>query len=319
MKTIAIDLGGTRIKIGLIEEGHLLCSAIINAPDEKGFMESLPSLENKINELLTKHTIKISELGGLGFSMPGIVDPVRMKLISVNEKYNHAVGYDFKTWAKEKWGLPLVLENDARAATVGEWQSGAGKGKDSMVMVTIGTGIGTSAVMNGKVLLGKHFQAGCLGGHFTIDFKGSLCNCGNVGCVESAASSWSLPEIVKQYPLYPESRLSATNNIDYRQVFEMAGKNDPLAMEVVLHSLNAWSACIINLIHAYDPEIVVVGGGIMQSGDKILPHITGKVHAHAWTPWGKPEIVPAKYKDEAALFGIDFLLRKYLRKEEIYI
>src|SRR3990170_7444612 len=101
-----------------------------------------------------------------------------------------------KGWAMERWGVPLVLENDARAALVGEWQYGAGKDCDNVVLITLGTGVGTAALINGKLLHGKHFLAGSLGGHMSINLHGDVCNCGNLGCVESEASTWALQKLV---------------------------------------------------------------------------------------------------------------------------
>ena len=95
------------------------------------------------------------------------------------------------TGLKQNWNVDFFIDNDARLAAVGEWKYGAGKDTDNLVVMTIGTGIGTSVIMNGKLLRGKHFQAGCLGGHFSVKYNGSMCTCGNSGCVEAYASTWS--------------------------------------------------------------------------------------------------------------------------------
>ena len=310
--TIAIDLGGTRIKIGLIKMGKLIEGSVLDAFSSHGFMARLLAIENEIDRLIFVNHLVKEEINGIGICLPGIADSTEMKLISINEKFNDAVDFDFRKWTFNKWGLPVFIENDARAALVGEWKYGAGKGYENLVMVTLGTGFGGAAIIEGKVIRGKHFQAGCLAGHSTINYKGKICNCGNIGCVESEASTWRLPEMVKNNPLFSESKLALVETIDYSKVFPLADEGDILAIEILNQSLNVWSAGIINQIHAYDPEMVVIGGGIMKSGSQILPYIKSMVEKYAWIPWGKVKVVQANDLDWAALKGISFLLEEML-------
>lgn len=307
---ISVDLGGTRIKIGIVQQGKLLCHTLTDAFSDKGLLLRLPVIEEVISQLLAEQNLSLKEVGGIGISIPGIVDSQRMKLLSVNQKFNDAVDFDFPAWARLKWDLPLIMENDARCALAGEWKFGAGRGFENLVMVTFGTGIGGATIMEGKLLRGAHFQAGCLGGHFTIDYRGDTCNCGNIGCVESVASSWRLPEKALNHALSEKSKLTKSDSIDYKLVFEYYKAGDILARELVHDSLEAWSAGIISLIHAYDPELVVLGGGIMKSHEIILPFVREKVERHAWTPWGKVQVVCAENPDWGALQGLDYLLNE---------
>jgi len=309
MKQIAVDLGGTRIKIGIIESGIVLSTFLLDSFSDKGLVPRLPHIEEKIISMLKELEISLSDVAGIGISLPGIVDTNLMKLTSINEKFDDAVGFDFVKWAKKTFNLPIFIENDARLALLGEWQYGAGKGCDNLVMITLGTGIGGAALIDGKLLRGKHFQAGCLAGHFTIDYKGPKCNCGNIGCGEQIASTHVLDQIVQSNPLFQSSKLSKAEVIDYKTIFSLATKGDKLASEIVAQSLEAWSAVIISQIHAYDPEKVIIGGGIMRSAPFILPTIIKNVNNRAWTPWGKVEIVEAMHSDFAALYGVEFLIK----------
>jgi glucokinase len=310
MKTIALDLGGTRIKLGIVEEGKLLANSMIEAYSNNGLRPRLQRIEEAVLALIKTLDISLNDISGIGISIPGIVDSRQMKVLSVNEKYFDTVDFDFRKWALDKFNLPIVMENDARAALAGEWQFGAGVGCDNIVMVTLGTGVGGAALIEGKLLRGKHFQAGCLGGHFTINFQGHPCNCGNIGCVETEASSWRLPQQAMDDDAFYQSLLSGTDAIDYEKLFTLAKRNDILADKLVDHSLLAWSCCVLNLIHAYDPEMVIMGGGIMRSEDVILPYIQGHVHKYAWTPWGKVEVKKAKDIDNTALLGTSYLLNQ---------
>lgn len=199
--------------------------------------------------------------------------------------------------------------NDARMALLGEWQHGAGKGCSDLVMVTLGTGIGSAVLIGGELLIGKHFQAGNLGGHFVVNHKGTVCTCGNVGCVEAEASTWRLPSLLEEHPNFYESSMRNEEVLDFRALFHHAGNNDRVAKEVLEHCLSAWAAGIISMIHAFDPELIILSGGIMKSAPVILPVLQEKVNKLAWTPWGKVKLVEARFPDSAALYGADYLVR----------
>jgi len=308
MNIIAIDLGGTYIKVGFISNNHIIDNETISAYSENDFSLTMSRVNKCINALLKRNQRKPAQISGIGISIPGIVDTFQNKVLSVNKKHVTATQFDFNKWSK-KIGIPhLVMDNDARSALLGEWQYGAGKGCDNIVMITLGTGIGGATLINGKLLYGKHFQAGCLGGHFTINYSGNICSCGNVGCVESEASSWKLPELIKNNPLYSNSKWIDETTLDFKTLFEYCRKNEALALQVTQNCLKAWATAAINMIHAYDPETVIFGGGIMSSHDIILPFIKNQTNKYAWTPWGKAAIKKAELENLAALLGLNYLL-----------
>ena len=216
---IGIDLGGTRIKLGLLKNEFLIDKKIIPANSLQGLAANLDSIEAATNELLNRNNINKSELKGVGLAFPGIVNTDTKKIISTNNKYDDATELDIGAWVKEKWEVNFFIDNDARMAAVGEWKFGAGKGIDNLVVVTIGTGIGSSAIIEGKLLRGKHYQAGCLGGHFTINYRGNLCSCGNIGCVEAEASTRSIVQRVKSDIGFKNSALSKVEIIDFLALF----------------------------------------------------------------------------------------------------
>jgi len=301
---VGIDLGGTRIKIGVVSGGVILTRKIVPADAAAGLAASLPVLEREIAGLLAVVHADERALGGIGLAFPGIVDPPGQRILSTNEKYDDAMQVDVADWVKKRWDVPFFIDNDARMAAVGEWKYGAAKDTENMVMMTIGTGIGSSAVIEGRVLRGRHFQAGCLGGHISIRYDGRPCNCGNIGCLEAYGSTWCLASTVRAAGDYSGSVLAAEPVIDFYALFEAAGKGDPLAVRIRQECLDIWSAGVVNLIHAYDPEVVVIGGGVMSRPDEILPHITAKVRGHAWTPWGEVAIRATQLHSDAGISGV---------------
>lgn len=308
MCIVTLDTGGTNIKTALFRKGRMIDSDIIPAHSGTGMRNRLPSIKKSIYNLLDRNDLKIHNLKGLGWAMPGIIDIEKNRVLSINDKFNDTLSLDFSQWTKDELGVPLCMENDARAALAGEWQYGAGKGSDDLVIFTFGTGVGGAALINGTLLYGKHYQAGCLGGHFTIDFDGPLCNCGNVGCVEAIGASWNIGNL--GYLLERNGHESIFR--DFASIFEQYRKGNKAAIRQAGLCMKAWAAGVVNAVHAYDPEKVILSGGVMKSGDIILPFLRDYVKRHAWTPWGKVEIVGAGKPDLSGLLGMHYLVSKKL-------
>jgi len=298
-------MGGTRIKIGLVRRGKLIADASIQASAHISLAGRLVEIADQVDRLLAQTG---STPAGIGIAFPGIVDSVQFKILSRYVKYPDAQEVDLPGWAMRRWGIPLALENDARAALVGEWQYGSGRQAQDLVLITLGTGVGSAVMMEGRMLKGRHFLAGNLGGHMTINLNGGICNCGNIGCLETEGSTWALEGIVKRAPGYEASALSREPEIGFHQVFTHAGQGDALAMDISRQILKAWSLGIINLIHAYDPERVVIGGGVMRSKDKILPVIREMIQKHSWLKDDEPRIVAAEQPDFAGILGMSYLV-----------
>lgn len=305
MLQAALDLGGTRIKFGLISNRQCVVTSSLAIPSSERFATVLPLIEAEIYRMMRESGF--TELDGIGMAFPTIVDSDRMRLLYQYVKYTDANDLDLTTWAKARWNATLVMENDARAALVGEWQFGAGQGVDNLVMVTLGTGVGSAALVNGRLLKGSHYLAGNLGGHQTIRFDGKRCNCGNVGCLESEASSWALPEMIKQHVLYPESLFAQGERSDFEAVFRLATAGDSLAISIRDHCLEVWAAGILNLVYAYDPDRIVIGGGVMHSAELILPFIQQKIAQAAWLPANAIQVVAAQQPDWAGVLGMGYL------------
>lgn len=146
---IAVDLGGTITKVGLLRNGELVDYVKMPSRQDLDMTASLPEIENAIDFLLNSNGVK--RLFGVGIAFPGLVNNKKSIIISTNEKYDDGVELDLDRWADEHWGAPFYIDNDARLAAIGEWQYGSGRGYDSVVMMTIGTGIGSGVIMNGEV------------------------------------------------------------------------------------------------------------------------------------------------------------------------
>lgn len=304
---LGIDMGGTQIKLGIVNEvGELLDTEMLPANSDQSFETRLVELEKDIVRII-KGDYKLQ---GIAIAFPGIVDIDKNKIVSKYVKYADAHKFDLNLWVKNKWNVPLVIENDARAALIGEWQYGAGRGSDNILMVTLGTGMGSAVLIEGKLLRGRNYLAGNLGGHMSIDFEGDECSCGNIGCVETAGSTWALSRNLKKLKNHKSSQLFNLSSFGFKDVFESASGGDEIAGVLKERSLEAWSSGIINLLHAYDPELLIIGGGIMKSKDEIIPFIEKRINQRSWLPENTVEIRTANQTKYAGILGACYLLKK---------
>lgn len=307
MTAVAIDVGGSHLRCGLVSQ-HGISSVFDHAISPKSRLAPLL-------QVLEHHVASFALNGdcrAIVISFPGIVTRDGKVLSTPRGKFEDAPDVDLAGWAKERFGLRLIMENDARMALLGECAAGAARNCTDVVMVMLGTGVGSAVMIHGALLRGAHFQAGCLGGHIPARFDGRPCICGAIGCVEAEASSWALDGIARELHSDGERRLPLPSQLDFATVFRCSAAGDSFMTKVRDRCLNVWSAGIVGLIHAYDPSVVVLGGGVMASADQVIPAVGAYIERHAFTWWGKPELRTAKLGPDAALIGAWPLLQECL-------
>jgi glucokinase len=309
MGIIAIDFGGTRCKAGLVRGGEIQGLRVLDTPRHGSLGQMLPDLHRMIAEITAADDCS-EPVRAVAWALPCIISPDGKNVVRTFGKFEDAPQLDLAAWARDTMGLPLLLENDARAAAIGEWICGAGRGVENMVMVTLGTGVGTGVICEGRPLRGRNGMAGSLGGHTATHVGGLTCPCGVEGCLEAQIATWALPAIIRARPEFPFSPLATEPELDYEAVFRHAAAGDPLAIVLRDRALSGWAALLLNLIHSYDPERIVIGGGIMKGADAILPVLREKVGQQATQPGGTVEIVSAALGDAAALHGAAWLFEK---------
>lgn len=298
MRILAVDLGGSHAACALVEDQAIVARDEITFGDGVALGAILPDIAGVLGRLNEQHDAQ-----GVGFGFCGLVDARNSRVTSTNGKFVDAVNLDLRAWAQSQLDLPLRLENDARMALLGEYSAGAAQGETDVVMFTLGTGIGGVAMMDGRPLQGKHGQAGVLGGHVPVKFNGRKCTCGAIGCAESEAAGWSLPLVCAEWPGFAESALRE-REINFENVFACAAAGDRVALEVQQHCLRVWGATAVAAVHAFDPDVLLYGGGVMKSGDVVIPFIQDYVNRYAWTPWGKPTVRAARLGNDAGLLGV---------------
>lgn len=249
---LAFDLGGTRLKAGLVvgERVEQLVTPFLERTDDAGAVVAQMAA---VGRALAGGR----SLLAVGAAVKGIVSAASGRVLEVNEPLRALSGFDLGAELGRAFGVPIAVENDARLFAYGELAHGAGRGVRNLVGVTLGTGVGVGVVRDGALLAGS---LGILGGHLTVDLDGPRCNCGNVGCVEAFIGT-----------------------ADFNR---------------------ALAAGIVNWVHAYDPELVVIGGGRSRSAELRIGEVSAYVSEHAWTvPRGRVRVELSALGDEAALLG----------------
>jgi glucokinase len=298
--------------LGIVEDGRLLAQEILPAHSDQGLAQALPRIAEVLRRLCRGQGMQPGDCRGLGVGFPALVDSKVGRVLDEYGKYRDAPDLNLRAWARDCFGLPLAIDNDARVALFGEWAFGTGRGSNDLAMITLGTGIGSAVISEGRMLRGPHFQAGNLCGHLVVEANGQECFCGARGCVEAETGSVHLPARALRMPGFAGSLLAREANIDYAAVCRCATAGDQVAAALLARATTHWGMLCVNMINAFDLDRIVIGGGLMASTEMILPPVCAYVDRHARTPWGRAEIVTARDPDHMALLGCEPLVRELI-------
>jgi glucokinase len=307
--TLAADFGGTSIKLGVVREGQVLARNRLPAHADRPMAERLEAVAESWQSMVTDLSLPLAKCDGVGLSLPFLMDPKQPRVLGVFHKYPGAPDIDFGKWARDRLGLPVAIENDLRMALLGEWSTGAAYGHDDAVMIAFGSGIGCAALLNGRLVRGSHHRGGTLLAHTTIAVDSDPGRCGNIGCAEDMACTATLAQVAHAMPGFEQSRLRGADPLDYEAVFRLADEGDAVSQLVVERSLRVWATIALTAAVAYDPSVLVLGGGVMARHEIVIPTI--QEHIARFRPgieWDL-SIVPSQLGDDAALIGCEWLLR----------
>ncbi|WP_309129752.1 ROK family protein [Microbacterium sp.] len=286
---LCIDFGGTEIKLAQIDGARVVASDSIPVRGDASDLAAAAEAARTLGSAGAPTS--------LGIAVPGVVDPATERMLHANAKYDFLNDFDLTAWAAAELNLPAIVENDARAALVGETTAGTAAGTRDAVLVTLGTGIGTAAMIDGVPLRGHSGHAGILGGHVTTDINGPTCPCGNIGCGEALASTWALAQTHPDLAI--RDLFTGDVHADIRDSF-----------------LHVWGATVVTLIHMYDPSVVILSGGILRAGDAVREPIETYVRAHLWPSITPPRFVVPPEPELSVARGLSVLARGATRSPE---
>ncbi len=299
MTVLAYDIGGTRLKAGLVDAGQVAAVAVADTDESAGAAGVLEQLV-----VLGRQVAAGQRVRAVGVSIRGVVDPRSGALIDVNPPLACLVGAPIGPILAAEFQAPVGADNDARMYALGELRHGAGRGVANMVCLTLGTGVGLGVAVGGRMLRGPRGVWGILGGHFTVDMNGPRCSCGNVGCLESLIGAHAFVGYAAERLAAGAPSLLAPDALEPAAIFAAAAAGDALATRTVERFAAVLACGVVSMIHAYDPDLVVLGGGLAGSSEQFLPWLRDYVPTHAWTqPRGRVRLAVSQLGDAAALVG----------------
>ena len=317
--TVGVDIGGTNVRAGLVDEqGNIVSEARRPTRALEGLEISLGMVKEAIREAMDKSKAQPSDIVGIGMGIPGIHRSEEgICVFSPNFK-----GWDNAQIAKpiaDEFDLATYMQNDVATATLGEHQYGAGRGCQQVVMITLGTGIGGGAIVDGQLRLGATERFAEVG-HMMILAGGPKCGCGNHGCWEALAGRDAIIE--RAMCLIQEGKKTSLiaavkGNLDEitpALICQEAEKGDPVARRVIEETGMYVGLGIYNLMVLFDPEVVIVGGGIAQAGPILFDPIERTVRARSHMVSPEAKICPADLGDDAGIIGATVLVRQHLEE-----
>lgn len=313
MYRIGVDLGGTNIATGVIDENYkIIGRGKVKTRAPRPAEAIFDSIKEAVDMAVVNAGISYDEIISVGIGTPGSVNKDTGAIeFSNNLKFHNVPA---KEMLEERLKKPVYLENDANAAALGEAVAGSGHGVKNFVAITLGTGVGSGIVIDGKIYRGSNFCGGEMG-HMVINVDGIPCNCGRKGCWEKYASATALvSQAVEAMHSHKDSLLWQTcdgdlNKVDGRSIFEALDLGDKTAKDVIDRYLYYVSIGIANVVNALQPETVCVGGGISGQGEKILQPIRDIVKAERYSVYAEKQanIVPALLGNDAGIIGAALL------------
>jgi glucokinase len=314
MYYVGADLGGTKIAVGIVDEdGQLIYKDSIPAKKERPSEEIINDLARLCVKVLEVNKIPLSDVVSIGIGSPGSCDFENgIVIYSNNLKFNNVPIRDL---VKKVIDLPVYVDNDANCAAYGESVAGACADYRDSITITLGTGVGSGIIIDGKIVRGCDGSAGELG-HHAIRAGGELCSCGRRGCWEAYASATALIRDAQiAAARNPESLLYKTVDgelglITGKIVFDAADCNDKTAKEVVSSYIEYIAEGLANVVSIFSPDIIAIGGGISAQGERILAPVREKVKSLVYGNILNTKIVAAELGNDAGIIGAAFLGRK---------
>ncbi len=274
---VGVDIGGTTIKLAIIDTyGEIITKWEIPTNTEEEGKKIPEEISSAIFSKIAEIDASREQLAGIGVGAPGFID---METGLIYQAVNIGwTNFPLKDLLEAETGLPVVVDNDANLAALGEMWRGAGEGARNLLAVTLGTGVGGGVIANGQILHGVNGMAGEIGHITSIAQGGALCNCGKTGCLETIASATGIARIAtEKLQNYPESELAKIFNqvgkLTAKDVFDNAKSEEPLSLEVINEISFYLGLAIANLANALNPEKIVLGGGVSKAGDFLLNSI----------------------------------------------
>ena len=310
---IGIDVGGTNVKIALVDDrGKIIYSNSVPTRAEMGYEYTVNNIKQAIYDLMKETKLTTKDIEGIGFGFPGQVD-YKAGIVRNAPNIPGWVEVPIAKLIEDEFKIPTRVDNDVRCAALGELNYGAGKGCENLICITVGTGIGSGLIINGKLVRGATNAAGEIC-HIKLQIHyGPICGCGDTGCLEAFASGPSIVAMAEDYIRGGKStkfrEMASGGEISPYIVCEAAKAGDPVAKRIFTimgEYIGIGLASVVNLLN---PEKIIVGGGVADAGDLLLDPLRETLKKRAMKIAGAAvEVVPAQLGNTAGVIGASLLI-----------
>jgi glucokinase len=301
----AADLGGTNLRSATVDEnGRIHFRLKQNTPQADEAEAIVRALVIAVREGKAQSEALGSHLSAVSVVVPGSVN-VEKGVVVKAPNLPCLNGFHLTEALSSELNLPAIIENDANAAAVGEMWQGAGKGQRTIVCVTLGTGVGGGIILDGKLWRGVNDSAAEIG-HMCVDpFGGVACQCGSRGCLEVYASATAIVRMAREAgPRHPNSRLISQEKLTAEKIYWAGMKGDELALEAFRRMGVFLGIGLANLINILNPEMIVIGGGVVSAWELFAQHMQREIAERAFpVPAMEVKVVPGECGDDAGLLG----------------
>ncbi len=304
---IGIDVGGTFVKAGIVDEnGNIVADGKIASECDKGGNKLAENAATLVMRLLEKSGISKDQIVGAGMGFPGFIDSKNGIVVYSNNV--RLSDFPVVEIMQAKLGLKVKVANDANVAALGEKMFGAGKEYNDMVMITLGTGVGAGIIIDGKLFEGNR-SAGAEIGHMLLVHGGEQCTCGRKGCFEAYSSATALiRDTGRAMQNHKDSlmwEIGSIDNVTGKTPFDYA-KKDKYAAEVVNNYIEMLGSALTDIANIFRPEAIIIGGGVCAQGDNLIVPLKQKIQSELFgADFGSPEVVLriAELGNKAGLLG----------------
>lgn len=308
-----VDLGGTKLSAGLFSrQGKQIDKLEINEhrdKDNDGVTEAIIAL---VNEIQSRNRIRGEDIEGIGV---GVAAHIRFKEGLIITSSNFRIpfkNYPMREKIQDRFDAPVILDNDANAQAFGEFVFGAGRGRRNMVFVTVSSGIGAGIIIDGRLLRGMTGTAGEIGHTITQFESDQRCTCGNRGCLMAQSSGLFFPSLFRKKMEEGKStglKAADVQGIDGRAIARGYQEGDPICTEIFHESARMIGIGIYNIFQMLNPEVVIIGGGLMNLGEQYMEEVRSTFYAYVRDMmYDRMEIIPAELKGDSGLVGAAALL-----------
>ena len=309
---IGVDVGGTNVKIALVDkEGSIVYSNTTPTRTEMGYEYTISNIKQAIIDLMKETKTDKTTIEGIGFGFPGQID-CDAGVVRVSPNIPGWINVPIAKIIEKEFGITTKVDNDVRCAALGELAFGAGKGCKNLICITVGTGIGSGLIINGKLVRGADNAAGEIG-HIKLQMHdGPICGCGDSGCLEAFASGPSIVAMAQEYILGGKStkyRELANPEITPYVVAEAAKQGDKVALKIFERMGKYIGIGLASVVNLLNPEKIVIGGGVADAGDILFTPLIETLKKRAMPIQAKSvSVVPAQLGNAAGVIGASLLI-----------